>query len=366
MHSALRWAKPGFLLLVALSPILLVTRFETPESTSLRAADDAPVNSKLPENSESLARADKAVSKKTEVQGETPIGPKWWPSRWGADDQRGAANMMTPERVLEATKLITTGKTYQLGRVYERDMPTFPFRTFRLTIPAFRAPTKGSNQQVGRDEFFVGEIGQMGTQMDGLGHVGCRLPTGDTYYNGITSAEMEDAYGLTKLGIENVGVFFTRGVLIDVVGMRKVERLPVGYEISLDELQSALAAQNTEIRKGDVVLIRTGHGTLWKKDNETFNSGEPGIGLEAAKWLISQEITMVGSDNWGIEVDPPPNKQRPIEVHQWFLTKNGIYFLENLDLEQLAADKAYEFAFIFSPLRLKGATGSPGNPIAVK
>ena len=101
---------------------------------------------------------------------ETPIGPRWWPSRWGKDDQRGAANMMSPQRVLDAVKLMRTGKIYQLGRVYERDMPTFPHRTFRLTIPAFRT-VDGDNMRVGRDEFFVGEIGQMGTQMDGLGHV---------------------------------------------------------------------------------------------------------------------------------------------------------------------------------------------------
>jgi len=296
---------------------------------------------------------------------ETPIGPKWWPSRWGAEDQRGAANLMNPKKVLEGASLIRTGKVYQLGQVYEREMPTFPFRTFRLTIPAFRAAPRGANMQVGRDEFFVGEIGQMGTQMDGLGHVGCRLPDGDTYYNGFKSQDFEDAYGLKKLGIENAGAFFTRGVLVDLLAARNADRLPVGYEVSRDELQSALERQNTKIRQGDVVLLRTGHAKLWKKDNDTYNSGEPGIGLEAAKWLIDQDVAMVGCDNWGVEVDAPGRK-RPIEVHQWMITKNGIYFLENLNLEELAADKVYEFAFIFAPLKLKGATGSPGNPIAVR
>ncbi len=296
---------------------------------------------------------------------ETPIGPRWWPSKWGADDQRGAANLMTPQKVLEATQLIESGEIYQLGRVYERDMPTFGHRTFRLTIPSFRA-VRGENMQFGRDEFFVGEIGQMGTQMDGLGHVGVRLPRGDTFYNGLTSNDIEDPYGLTKLGVENAGVFFTRGVLIDVVGYRKVDRLPVGFEITRADLQGALAKQGVTVHPGDVVLLRTGHSKLWIVDNETYNSGEPGIGLEAAKWLIEQDVAMVGADNWGIEVDPPPNPNRPIEVHQWMLTKNGIYFLENLNLEQLAADGVHEFAFIFAPLRLKGATGSPGNPIAVR
>lgn len=296
---------------------------------------------------------------------ETPIGPKWWPSRWGPDDQRGSANLMNASRTLAAGRLITHGKIYQLGRTYERDMPTFPHRTFRLIIPAFRS-VRGDNKQVGRDEFFIGEIGQMGTQMDGLGHVGCQLPEGNTYYNGFRADDLEDAYGLKKLGIENAGVFFTRGVLIDVAGARRVERLAVGQEISLSDIESTLRRQNVKLQIGDVVLIRTGHGKLWIKDNATYNSGEPGIGLEAARWLIKQDPAMIGADNWGIEVDPPPIPNRAIEVHQWMITKHGIYFLENLDLEQLAADKVHEFAFVFAPLKLKGATGSPGNPIAVR
>jgi len=206
----------------------------------------------------------------------------------------------------------------------------------------------------------------MGTQLDGLGHVGVRLPDGDTWYNGWKSSEIEDAYGLKKLGIHNVGVFFTRGVLIDVVAARGVDRLPVGYEISVDDLMTALERQQVQIHPGDMVLLRTGHSKLWGKANDIYNSGQPGIGLEAAAWLAEKDIVMVGADNWGIEVDPPPNGERPIEVHQQMITRHGIYFLENLDLEELAADNASEFAFVFAPLRLKGATGSPGNPIAVR
>jgi kynurenine formamidase len=296
---------------------------------------------------------------------ETPVGPRWWPSRWGADDQRGAANHMTPARALEAARLIQTGKVYSLGRVYERGMPNFANRTFSLTIPAFRK-VNGRNRQFGRDELFFGEIGQMGTQLDGLGHVGCRLPDGDTFYNGFKSSELEDAYGLTKLGIENVGVFFTRGVLVDVVGHLGKERLEVGYQITPIDFRGALRAQNLTIRPGDAVFIRTGHGKLWMQDNAQYVSGEPGIGLDVAQWLITQDVALVGADNWGIEVDPPPDPERRIEVHQWMLMKHGIYFLENLDLDGLADDKVGEFAFIFAPLRLQGATGSPGNPLAVK
>ena len=189
-----------------------------------------------------------------------------------------------------------------------------------------------------------------------------RLADGDYYYNGFRSDVIEDAYGLKSLGVENVGVFFTRGVLVDVAGHERVKRLEVGYEISLAEFRATLEAQGTRILPGDVVLIRTGHGLLWKVDNDKYGSGEPGIGLDVANWLIAQKPMMVGSDNWGIEVDPSPtNPRRKIEVHQMMITRQGIYFLENIDLEELAADKAHEFGFVFAPLHSKGQPARPAT-----
>ena len=88
--------------------------------------------------------------------------------------------------------------------------------------------------------------------------------------------------------------------------------------------------------------------------------------MEAAHWLVEKKIVMTGGDSWAVEAVPGDDPNRPFEVHQVLINKNGIYNIENLDLEALAADKVYEFAFIYSPLRLKGATGSPGNPIAVR
>ena len=298
---------------------------------------------------------------------ETPIGSKWWPSEWGPNDQRGAANRLTPKKVLEAKSLITQGKTYQLGRLYEHGMPIPGKRHFSLTIPGL--PTGGpigKNQMVSNDELISGEIGQVGTQFDGLGHVGVRVGKDDIFYNGFKLGEFGDPYGLKKLGVENVGIFFTRGILLDVAGLRKAERLPNGYVINPDELQSCLDVHNLEIQPGDIVLIRTGHGKLWMKDNETYGAGEPGIGMAAARFLTERKVALIGADTWAIEVVPHEDPEVPYPVHQWNLTRHGVYHLENLDLEQLAADKVYEFAFIFCPLRLKGATGSPGNPIAVR
>jgi kynurenine formamidase len=297
----------------------------------------------------------------------TPIGPKWWPSEWGADDQRGAANRLTAERVKEATRLIRDGRIYSLGRVYEHGMPLPGKRHFSLTIPG--SPTggpTGKNQGVYHDDLFSGEIGQIGTQLDGLGHVGVRIGGDDYFYNGFKRSQFGTAYGLEKLGIENVGVMFTRGVLLDVAAVRGVARLKSGEVVTAGDLEKAQTAGTVTIGEGDVVLIRTGHGQLWMKDNTAFAAGEPGIGMEAGRWLADRKIVMVGSDTWATEVVPSEDPDRPFPVHQLLLVRNGIYNIENLDLEELAKDRVYEFAFIFAPLRLKGATGSPGNPIAVR
>jgi kynurenine formamidase len=301
------------------------------------------------------------------VDDETPIGPKWWPSIYGPNDQRGAANLQTADKVLQAKSLIVRGRVYQLGHLYEHGMPLPGKRHFSLTIPG--SPTmqpSGKNQGVSHDEMFSGEIGQVGTQMDGLGHVGTRIGGEDYFYNGFKRSEFSRAYGLAKLGVENVGVFFTRGVLIDVARLRGVSRMKEGDLITAADVKACLKADGLTLSPGDVVLIRTGHAQLWMKDNVTYGRGEPGIGMDAAKFLADERVSLIGADNWAIEVVPHQDPDRPFEVHQFTLTRHGIYHLENLNLEELAADNIHEFAFVFSPLRLKGATGSPGNPIAVR
>src|SRR5262249_8032338 len=140
----------------------------------------------------------------------------------------------------------------------------------------------------------------------------------------------------------------------------------VGEVITVDDLEGALKQQDVAVTEGDVVLLRTGDGQLWMKDNDAFTRGEPGLGMAAAARLWGRKSTPVGSGTRATQVVPPEDKERPFEVHQLLLVRNGVYNLENLDLEELARDKVYEFAFIFAPLRLKGASGSPGNPVAVR
>jgi len=297
---------------------------------------------------------------------QTPAGPEWWPSQWGPDDERGAANLITPARVLEAVSLIERGQIYQLGRRYEVGMPLVGNRHFSLTIPGLpTAITDGENGVVYNDELVSGELGQIGTQFDGLGHVGTEIDDDFVFYNGFKLSEFGTAYGLTKLGIENVGTIFTRGVLVDVARYKGVERLEAQYIITIEDLEGTLEAQGVEIREGDAVLFHTGWGQLWMVDNETYGGDEPGPGISVIKWLAERNIVMTAADNYALEAIPGENPENAIEGHQWLLNR-GIYNLENLDLSELAADQAYEFAFIFSPMKLVGATGAPGNPIAVR
>ncbi len=288
-------------------------------------------------------------------------GDRWYPSRWGAGDQRGAANHVTAQRVLEARNLIRSGKVYQLGRVYEAAMPLFGTRHFSLRIPQTFGPS-GTNRLMYHDDVVSGELAQVGTQFDGLGHIG----VGDLFYNGHDRRDFAKAEGLTSLGVENVGAIVTRAVLVDVAGYKGVARLEGGYEITLADLEGALERQGTVVRVGDVVLLHTGWGSMWMKDNAAFGSSAPGIGLAAAQYLADRQVVMVGADTWSMEVVPNPNPNLQFPVHQLLIPRNGIYIFENLATEELAADRAYEVAFFFAPLRLKGATGSPGNPIAIR
>jgi kynurenine formamidase len=286
---------------------------------------------------------------------------KWYPSKWGAADQRGAANRITPAKVLEARDMIKQGKLYQLGHIYEAGMPIYGTRHYSIRIPqAF--PMPGKNQAVYHDEIISGELGQIGTQFDGLGHLGI----GDLFYNGNRRSEFAKAEGLTKLGIENVGAIVTRGVLIDVAKYKGVAQLAGNYEITPGDLKGALQKEGVSIKSGDMVLIHTGWGSLWMKDNTKFGATEPGIGIAAGQMLVDAEVVVVGADTWGVEIMPNPDPSLSAPVHQLFLARNGIYLHENLITADLARDNVYEFMYSYAPLRLKGATGSPGNPIAIR
>ena len=302
----------------------------------------------------------------------------WWPSEWGKDDQLGAMNRLTPAKVLEAVQLIQQGVVYDMGRVFEEDMPLFDLtpgaRKYTLSIPG--APTwgpLGENRLAWNEDYISGHLAQDGTQFDSLAHMGTVLgEPGDLnaihYYNGWTHAEIAGSRGFSRLGVEQTVPVFTRGILIDVAG-HKGRMLERSEEISVADLRAALKRQGlseADIRPGDALFYNTGWGSLWKTDNAKFNSGTPGLTIEAGDWVVERKVVLVGTDNWAVEAIPNPDPNWFAPNHQKFLVENGIYIMENLDFSRLIAASVYEFAFVFSAIPLKGATGSPARPFAVR
>src|SRR5215475_9922084 len=282
------------------------------------------------------------------------------PSKWGAGDERGAGNHMKPQTVLNAVKLIKTGEVIELGHVLSGNIPFSGPRRFDMHIKrTFMNPQ--SNNRGSNEEMVLSEIGQVGTQLDGFAH----QTHGNSLYNCFKVDEVATRTGFSKLGIHNVGVLITRGVLIDVAGFKGVEMLGDNYEITVEDLEDALKKQNLTLQAGDAVIIHTGWGKLWGKDNARFQKTAPGIGIAAAEWIARQDPMLVGSDNSAGEVLPNPNPQLAGPIHQIMLVVNGIHLLENLKLDDLAARRVYEFALIVEPLKIQGGTGSTVAPIAI-
>ncbi|HKI02977.1 MAG TPA: cyclase family protein [Thermoanaerobaculia bacterium] len=317
-----------------------------------------------------------------------PYNPVPGPSPYGPDDQAGASNTQGPEKVKEARKYIKRGIVVQLGHVYEEGMPQFPGT--HPWVLSLKEPQFVTERQVTNGEILEGpiEIAQLGTQFDALGHFGY-LPPGGTgfadvlFYNGRTGADLLPSgapnRGLALLGIEHIKPYFTHGILLDVARYANGgRRMVAGQEVTVAMLLQTLAAQKlkpSDIHEGDAVLIRTGHEELWGAPNYYLDNfpglgvtlAAPGLGLPAAIWLSERKIGVIGSDNWGIDVLPNFNAPAGLlaPVHHHFLAKSGIPMQESMHLKDLADAEVYEFAYIYSPMPIKGATGSPGIPLAV-
>jgi len=303
-----------------------------------------------------------AATQTAVAQGWMPPPPEArCPSKWGAADVRGAANLQNAQQVLKAASLIRTGEVIELGRTLSSDIPLFGTRKFEIHLKR-TGPSLGANQRRSNEELIFTELGQVGTQFDMFPH----QTIGDTTYNCVKIDDIATRGGFTKMGVDGIGMLFTRGVLIDVAALKGVDMLQAGYEITPDDLQAALKRQNMSLQPGDAVLIHSGYGKLWGVDNARYNGSTPGIGAPAAEWLAKQDVMLMGADTFGVEVTPNPDKAISLPVHQIALVVNGIFLLENMKLDDLAAAKAYEFAFIVQPLKVKGGTGSTVAPVAVR
>jgi kynurenine formamidase len=308
-----------------------------------------------------------AVAVSASVLAQTP--PSWLPpaekdrcpSKWGAGDERGSGNHQKATAVVKAAGLIKTGEVIELAHVLNDKMPFFGTRRFDVHVKRTFL-NKPANKRGSNEELVVSEIGQVGTQLDGFAHQSHE----DSLYNCFKISEISERGGFSKLGIHQAGMFFGRGVLIDVAAFKGVETLPDTYEITVEDLEGALKKQGTTLQAGDAILVNTGWNKLWGKDNARYVKSCPGLGIKAAQWLIGKDPLLLGSDNWPVEVAPNPDPQLSLPGHQIFLVVNGVHILENLKLDELVAKKVYEFAFAMQPLKIQGGTGSTVSPVAIR
>ncbi len=287
---------------------------------------------------------------------------QWYPSVYGANDEIGAANLLSPEIVLKATKLIKKGKTVNLGVEISTASPAFGHRIFHLQIAQpYQAggSTFGPNKFSFVDEYLSTWTG-IGTQINGVGHVGIN----NVYYNGNKAKDFVKPTGVTRLGLEKVPPIVTRAVLVDMTDYFKKEIVPAGTVFTVANIKEQLKKQKIKIEKGNIVLFYTGWIHHYITNNKKFVSGEPGIGMEAAKWLADQNIVAWGSDSESSEAVPGKTKAfRP--VNQYLLAKRGLYNFEMVDTRPLVKEKVYEFLFVNGHTRIKGTTQLMVNPIAI-
>lgn len=304
--------------------------------------------------------------------GPLPDGQQpWWPSRYGQDDQLGTLNEVTPAVVASAARLVRKGEVVDLGRVLDDETPKFPGRYWHQTVDASphfvngrRADAHGSGW--GRNEInWITEIQggtfQVGTQLDSIGHI----QIGDRFYNGWTTKQVVEPWGLNRFGMETVPPVVTRGVLLDIALLKGVARLERGYVITVADVEAAMRTQATDIRAGDAVLFHTGWGTLFGRDNEQFLSGEPGPGIDVVHWLYARRVALTGADTWSYGPVPGEDPERPFLVPQTMYVKLGLFGLENLATEELARRGVHEFQFVLTHGKTRGSTAAFIAPAAV-
>lgn len=295
------------------------------------------------------------------------VAERCQPSKWGAEDEVGAANYVSPEQVLMAVDLVKKGQTHPLGIVVDPSMPAFPPRSMSLqVVQPGQHNGRELKQEFGWDLVYNDDMAQLwfgiGPQLDGLGHMG----EAGEYYNCNKAEDFIHINGLKKLGTDKVPPLVGRGVLLDMARHFGVQAMAAGQGISPADIKVAAKNQGVEIRPGDVVLFHTGWtDAKLGTDAAAWATGEPGLTNEAAAYMASLDPMAVGADTWGLEAVPAVEGDKVFYGHVEFLKKKGIYILETMNTGRLAEERVHEFMFVLGQARIKGTVQMIINPVAL-
>ena len=328
---------------------------------------------------------------------EEVLAKGWGTSRYGPDDQRGTLNEITARKTASAMRMALGPQVtaYQLGEEMFNGFPAFPSDPPRLHdmflyvggievsqefvdaggIQAFTAPL-GPNELTGTEERFAENFTfQIATQVDGLNHVG----TGQWYYNNNRLDDFITPTGTTVLGNETMGPIATRGVIIDIVGLKVAAGMtddffiaPNGepvlrddYRITIQDIEYALYRQRItrKIGAGDIPILHTGWTHLARSDPERYLAQEPGIFLAEARYFADKKVAMIAGDAWGLEVTNPESTGGFVfPCHQELLGKEGIRIGESFVTDACIADHVYEGFLVVTPENVPGATCGSSAP----
>ena len=254
---------------------------------------------------------------------------------------------------------LVDSKIYDLGQPHFEGMPVHPadppfvfqmHRTHAVSEKLFEGGAGFAHETIFSSM-------HAGSHIDSLAHVA----RNGKLFGGIEAASVTTPLGMKKHGIEEAPIFVSRGILLDVASAKNENSLSEEYGITASDLASAAKFTDVEVRKGDVVLIRTGYGKFFSSDKSKYLGNHPGINLNGARWLAEHQIALTGADNLAYEVLPTDS----YSVHVHMIAESGIFLMKNLNLEQLSKDQLYEFPFICIPLKLVGGTGSFIRPVAL-
>jgi len=294
-------------------------------------------------------------------------------SPWGPDDEIGRLNWLTADSVQAILERLNGRKVFDLAVDYFLGMPSWvaagdpPYGIWMTHTPqgSINDNLSGAGPKVHEKYSYCGDSITMythcGTHIDTLNHLGFY----GLFWNGWTPDKDLGSRIWTKGGLDKYPPIISRGSLVDVAGAKGVDCLPDGYAITPADIQEALRWQGSEIQRGDVVLVRTGRMTKWP-DFNGYLANPPGIGLPAAKWLCEEAGAMcIGGDSIALEVLPSEEPEVFLPVHCYMFATAGAQIIEVVNMEEIAAEKQYEFAFMGLPLKLRGATGAPMPSLAV-
>jgi len=258
---------------------------------------------------------------------------------------------------------ITSGKVIELGHELSPTIPVSPNHPgFKMALLRRHGDmVREDGQSAANEMILMG--GHTGTHLDALSHVSFKVKL----HGGIDANEAQIGTRFNKLGLETVEPIVTRGVLLDVAEYKSVTTVDPPQAITDKVLEEVVATQSVSINPGDAVLIRSGWSAYWNDSPKYIgnDTGVTGPDESAAKWLSKQGIGYTGHDSMAYEYLPPGSGHALLPVHTHLLVESGIHIIENMDLDELASLKTYEFLFVCLPLKFVGGTGSPVRPIAI-